>query len=246
MKDQSTLRIPAGTWLGGLPSPWSPSIRRRRGEHFGTPSVGDRSSVVIGVSIILSLMYVLLLSPTSASLASACHTVAGKAVVTLACHWGFVPLIVALATRAGEKDYLMLRRPKLDPFSVVMMVVLVFIALMPLLCLPLNPALSVTGRVYLVMMMCSIGTIEELLFRGFVRRSLAESMPEGRATLLSTVLFAVAHVPQRILSCPSEIPATVAFAFMFGLIAAAASDICESNVPNIACHCAYDSLLALM
>lgn len=102
----------------------------------------------------------------------------------------------------------------------------------------LADALHGAGGAMAVALVLSIGlvpaVVEELLFRGVLQRRLVEAWPAGRAVLVTSVLFAVAHLdPQyAILVLPSGA--------WLGLVAWWS----RSTWPAMACHAVNNLLLA--
>lgn len=236
---------------GKVGTTWTPAFRMGKATSAGTtrPSVTvtPADATAIKATFALALVYVFLLAPMASVVTSLFVTPLGRAVASLACHWSFVPLVIWVANKVRLGDSIALCKPTANGYSLVMMVVLASLALRPIPQLLATPSsLPLGGQAYMVAFMCFVGTVEELLFRGVVKDSLARIMPAWKATVASSAIFALSHIPVCLTTDPMGLVSTVSFAFVFGIVTCIAKDTCGSNVPGIACHCVYDALFSLI
>ncbi len=111
-----------------------------------------------------------------------------------------------------------------------------------------DPALDGFRDTLLVLVPLSIlviGPAEELLFRGVLQRYLTESFSTASAIALTSLLFALAHVPTSLLATPDPLAVGVAGAVLFGISAllGVLYDRTQNLVIPMLVHGLYDAVL---
>lgn len=102
--------------------------------------------------------------------------------------------------------------------------------------------MPVVGMACYVARTCYVGVMEELIFRGLLPPVFGRSMGGRQAGIASSVAFALAHVPVSLSGGLQGTMEIVPFAFLFGMVAHWVAGHCESIVPGMAIHSAYDAI----
>ncbi|WP_435177198.1 CPBP family intramembrane glutamic endopeptidase [Halorussus sp. AFM4] len=147
---------------------------------------------------------------------------------------GFVAaaLVFLRATSRGV-DYLRIRTPDARALGVVVggTIALFGFRLVAILAaqalgLPLagNSVTQLAEEGYLITLLALVplsvvvvGPAEELLFRGVIQRYLDDALSTAPAVVLSSVLFALVHVPTTVIATPDPVAVGVTLVILFGL-----------------------------
>lgn len=90
-----------------------------------------------------------------------------------------------------------------------------------------------------------VGPAEELLFRGIIQRYLDDALSTAPAVVLTSVLFALVHVPTTIVATPDAVAVSVTLVILFGLslILGYLYVWTDNLVVPVLVHGLYDALL---
>jgi membrane protease YdiL (CAAX protease family) len=158
------------------------------------------------------------------------------------------PLLVALSAilvlyvrRNGWLHHYGLRRPRRHDFDKTLLYIpLVIIAVLQY-AKGLRDDLDLTAVVLIIVLMVSVGFIEERVFRGFLFRAILRRSTLIRAAVISGVTFGIGHVVNLARGYTgAEQAIQVGFAVVLGMVLALLFAITGTIVPLIAFHALFN------